>query len=211
MIKTLVKKVIAKMLIFAVLMTPATFINGCASVPKESVELSYALGEDLESLHQSYKTLITSYFDILRRDVNNAIDRVFFPAYINDFVITGGLVENARNDNHALVEAWARIAVETVDKERINRIEPIDQAERELLLSVNEAFDKVVRANSTITAHLNSIRKVDDVQDKVLESLELSDIRKKITDTLADASNIVKEITNEIDTVANNFRNDNSE
>jgi len=199
------------MLIFAVLMAPVTFINGCASVPKESVELSYALGEDLESLHQSYKTLITSYFDILRRDVNSAIDRVFFPAYINDFVITGELIEHAKNENHAWVEAWARIAVETVDKERINRIEPINQAERELLLSVNDAFDKVVRANSTITAHLNSIRKVDEVQGRVLESLELKDVRDRIQFALAEASNRANEITNEIDMVANNFRNDNSQ
>lgn len=200
-----------KTLFFALLFAPVIFTSGCASVPKESVELSYALGNDLESLHQSYKILIVSYFETLRRDVNSAIDQVFFPAYINDFVKEGKLVENAKNENHAYVEAWAKIAVETVDKERMDRIEPINQAERELMISVDDAFDKVVRANSTITAHLNSLRKVNEVQDKVLESLELSDIRNKITDALADASNTVKEITNEIDIVANSFNNDDSQ
>lgn len=153
MIYTFIKKAITNILFFAILFAPGILTHGCASVPKESVELSYALGNDLEALHQSYKTLITGYFDLLRGDVSSAVDQVFFPAYINDFVITGELVENAQNGNHSYIEAWARIAVETVDKERKDRIEPINQAERELMISVNEAFDKVVRANSTITAH----------------------------------------------------------
>jgi len=207
MLNTLVKKGIAKVLIFGLLLAPATFTSGCASVPKESVELSYALGNDLESLHQSYRTLITGYFDLLRKDVNSAIDRVFFPAYINDFVITGELIENAQNGNHSYVEAWARIAVETVDKERTDRVEPINQAERELMLSVNEAFDNVIRTNSTITAHLNSIRKVNEVQAKVLESMELKDVRDKINFALADATVKAKEITEEINRLANSFNN----
>jgi hypothetical protein len=200
-----------KILVFALLIAPVILTSGCASVPKESVELSYALGEDLESLHQSYKILITGYFDYLRSDVNSAVDRVFFPAYINDFVKTGELIEHAKNENHALVEAWARIAVETVDRERIDRIEPINQAERELLFSVNEAFDKAVRANSTITAHLNSIRKVDEVQDKFLESLELKDVRDRIHLALAEASNRAKAITQDINESAIRLNNNDSQ
>ena len=201
-----IKKTIAALVILLLLMFTSILILGCASVPKESVELSYVIGNDLEALHQSYKTLIANYFDSLRREVNSAIDRTFIPAYINDFVITGKLAVNAKAERNDLVEAWARFAVETIEKERVSRIAPIDKAEKDLLVSVNDAFDKAVRANATITAHLNSIREVKEVQDDILASLELKDLRDKINNSLEDASEKAKEITVSIDNAAEKLR-----
>jgi len=123
---------------------------------------------------------------------------VFIPNYINNYVKTGKLVKNATNKRVDLVEAWARLAVETIDKERITRLEPINTAEKELLISVNDAFDKAIRANTTVTAHLNSIRKVKEVQDEILESLQLKDVRNKINNALIKISIKAKEITADI-------------
>jgi hypothetical protein len=204
----LAKRTITRIMVLSLLISPLLFEQGCASVPKESVELSYTLGNDLEALHQSYRTLIARYFESLRREVNSAIDQIFIPAYINDFVITGKLVENAKAGRSDLVEAWARIAVETIDKERATRIAPIDKAEKDLLVSVNDAFDKAIRANAAVTAQLNSIRKVEEVQGEILESLKLKDIRNKINDALADASKKAKEITDEIDKAAGKLKKD---
>jgi hypothetical protein len=181
-------------------------ICGCATIPKESVELSYTIGNDLETLHQSYKLIITHYFDSLRREVNRSIEQVFIPAYINDYVETGQLLQHAQNKRADLVEAWARIAVETIDKERTVRLAPINEAEEELLRSVDDAFDKAIRANATITAHLNSIRQVKEVQDEILESLKLKNVRDKINDALVKASEKAKEITNEINEVSSELK-----
>lgn len=197
------KNSIAKVLAISILIFSPILLSSCASVPKESVELSYTIGKDLESLHQSYKMVITRYFDSLRREVNNSIDRVFIPAYINDFVKTGGLIDHAKSERADLVEAWARIAVETIDKERTKYMVEINKAEKDLLVSVDDAFDRAVRANATVTAHLNSIRKVDEVQDEVLESLELGDLREKINTALADASEKAKKITEGIENSMN--------
>lgn len=181
-------------------------ICGCATVPKESVELSYTLGNDLEALHQSYKLIITRYFDSLRREINRSIDQVFIPAYINDYVETGQLLQHAQNKRADLVEAWARIAVETIDKERTVRLEPINKAEDDLLRSVDEAFDRAIRANATITAHLNSIRQVKEVQDEILQSLKLKDVRDKINDALVKVSDKAKEITNDINAASSKLK-----
>lgn len=198
MINTFLKNAIARMLILSLAISSAIFVVGCASVPKESVELSYVIGNDLEALHQSYKILISRYFESLRREINGAIDRVFIPVYINDFVKSGTLVEKVKAERYDLVEAWARIAARAIDKERIERIAPIDKAEMDLLLIVNDAFYKAIRANASITAHLVSLRKVQEVQDQVLESLNLKDVRDKINNALIDASDKTAEITKEI-------------
>lgn len=173
-------------------------LGGCATVPRESVDLSYTLGQDLESLHQSYRELITRYFEALRAQVNDAIDQVFIPTYINGFVTSGKLIQDAQNQRADLVEAWARIAVKRIDRERRERLQPLYDTERELLTSVNEAFDKVVRANATITAQLNSVVKTQQAQDEMLESVKLKDLREKISGVLADASAKAGKITNDI-------------
>lgn len=183
---------------FSLLITVLLFLGGCATVPRESVDLSYTLGQDLESLNQSYRELITRYFETLRARVNDAIDQIFVPAYINGFVTSGKLVQHAQNQRTDLVEAWARIAVKRIDRERRERLQPLYDAERELLTSVNEAFDKVVRANATITAQLSSVVKTQQAQDEMLESVKLKDFREKIYSALADASTKAGKITNDI-------------
>jgi hypothetical protein len=187
-----------KVSVAAAALLVATTIAGCASVPRESVDLSYTLGQDLEALHQSHRDLVTRYFDALRGQVNYAIDQVFIPAYINDFVVSGKLIQHAQNQRADLVEAWARIAIKRIDRERRERLQPLNDAERDLLASINGAFDKAMRANAAITAQLSSVVKTQRAQDDLLESLKLKDLRGKIYDALADASAKAGKITDDI-------------
>jgi hypothetical protein len=182
---------------------------GCATVPKESVQLSYTVGQDLEALHGSYKLLINRYFDSLRWQVNKAIDEVFIPAFINDYVKTGGLIEHAQNQRADLVEAWARLAVEKIDQERQSRLAPLNEAERDLMQTVDEAFDRAVRANATVTAHLNSITEVQEVHEEILEALNLGNLRREITDALVQVSDTAGDITKSINEAAVILRGNN--
>lgn len=182
----------------AVLTAAVLTIGGCATVPRESVDLSYAVGEDIESIHQSYRELIRRYFEALRGQVTDKIDQVFIPAYVNGFVTSGKLIQHAQNQRADLVEAWARIAVRRIDHERRERLQPLHDAERELIASVDEAFDKVTRANATITAQLHSVVKTQQAQDDMLGSVKLKNLRERIYGALAKASEKAEQITNEI-------------
>lgn len=190
---------------FLIILSLGLCMGGCASVPKESVELSYIIGDDIQALHHSYNALIRRYFDSLRRQINQTIDHVYIPAYINDFVKTGQLVEHAKKQRADLVESWARIAVETIDKERLARLTPINEAEMTLTEDVNEAFNKVISANAIVTSHLNSIHELKGAQDEILESLELKDLRDDINDALAAASKTAKDMTDKINKAASNL------
>lgn len=183
----------------AAVLAMALGVGGCASVAPESVELSYILGQDIESLHQSHRELIAHYFEALRKQVDDSIDRVFVPAYINGFVVSGKLMQHAQNQRADLVEAWARIAVAKIDRERQLRLQPVLEAEREARLMVDTAFDKAIRANATITAQLNSVVKTQRSQDEMLASLGLKDMREKLNQSLAGASDKVRRIVGEIE------------
>ena len=189
---------LAKLLMPALIIIPL-LAGGCASVPEESVELSYIIGNDLEIIRQSYTDLIQQHFKSLRTQINTSIDKVYIPSFISSFAAKGKLAQHAKNNRTDLVEAWARVAINRIERERIKRLAPIDMQEKELMVSVDEAFDRVIRANATLTAHLNSIQKVNAAQDELLASFKLKDIRGKINTGLANASVKADKIAADID------------
>lgn len=181
-------------------------LSGCATVPKSSVDLSNALGTDIEALHGSYTLLIRRYYARLRGDVTRSFDQTFVPAYINSFVKKGNLMQNAANGRADLVEAWARIAVTKIDQERTRYLAPINQSENELLASVDAAFAQASRANAAITTQLSSIRSVNKTQEDVLKEFDLQGTREKINAALAKASRQADALTAKIDDAAKRLK-----
>jgi hypothetical protein len=169
---------------------------GCARVPKEVVELSYTVGKDINAVHDSYRTLIHKYFDTLRMQTRDFFDNTWKPKYLKGFIEQGNLVERARDPDpkEALIKVqnWVTVALETIEQMRHVLFDPIDEDEKKLLEDVAQSFEQLTTANATITAHLNSIRKVEEVQDNALKALGLKDVRDKINESLADASKRVK-------------------
>ncbi len=176
----------------AVLIVIAFGIGGCATVPKEVVELSYTVGEDLEAVHTSYTALIQRHFDNLRTQATTVLETRWVPAFLADFIQRGELIQSVQGPDPKMVledvRDWAEVAIETIEEKRKELIDPINKDEEALLASVNEAFARLIRANAAITAHLNSLRKVQEVQDETLQALNLKDLRDKINTGLISAS-----------------------
>ena len=181
---------------FLALLILLTFL-GCASVPKEVVELSYTIGQDLKAVHLSYRQLIQTHFDGLRKQTTDFLDNKWTPTYIKKFIKKGNLVERANNSDPKMVllgvRLWAEAAIEEIEKKKKELIDPIDKDEKELLDSTDEAFAQIISANAAITAHLNSIRKVKEVRDEALKALKVKDLRDKINNGLIFASDKAKE------------------
>jgi hypothetical protein len=57
----------------------------------------------------------------------------------------------------------------------------------------------MIRANSSITAHLNSIRKVTAFQDEVLTAAGVGNLRDTINKALIDASNKTQQAIDFVD------------
>ena len=170
---------------------------GCASVPKEVVELSYTVSRDLNAVHLSYGQLIKTHFDGLRKQATDFLDNEWTPTYIEKFIKTGKLVERATDSDPKMVllgvRLWAEVAVAQIEKKKKELIDPIDKDEKELLNSIDEAFAQIKTANAAITAHLNSIRKVKEVQDEALQALKVKGLRDKINKGLLSASDRANE------------------
>jgi hypothetical protein len=173
------------------------------------VELSYAVGQDLSAVHESYRTLVKQRFDDFRAVREAYLKDEWIPTYLSIWIEDGRLVDTANSkvvwsdergefvapppgrEKELLlhtIDTWARVAIEEIDDKRNEVLEPLNKDEAALLASIDDAFDRLYRANATITAHLNSLRKVQEVQDEALQALKLKDLRNKITEALANAS-----------------------
>ncbi|WP_157600121.1 hypothetical protein [Saccharospirillum impatiens] len=175
-------------------------LSGCASVPSEVVELSYTVGQDIREIEQSYDALITFKFDAMRQDRLNYLDNEWVPAYLDEFVEEGRLVDIAQGDivwsesdemfvnptpgleQRQLLDTvlvWSRTAIEEIEGKRAELIGPLDDQERLVRAEAAAAFDQIRSANAHVTAHLNSLKKVRDVQN---QALDLLDSRGRVAD-----------------------------
>ena len=136
----------------AILLLLMIMLSGCASVPKEVVELSYTVGQDLESLHLSYRLLIQDHFENLRQQRLAFLNDELIPLFIERFIENGNLVAMAQGSDPELVledvQLWVEIAVEKIEQKKSQIIDPINEDEKKLLGYVDEAFDQVIRANA---------------------------------------------------------------
>ena len=80
-------------------------VTGCASVPRETVTLSMMVGQDIEQLQTGYRETIRFSFDQMRQAGLSVIDNVWTPAYLQNFVAKGKLVEAAKDALVAEVDA----------------------------------------------------------------------------------------------------------
>lgn len=182
---------------------------GCSHVPKEAVQLSYQIGQDLPRLYESHDNLIRATYENLRARRNAYVDDVWAPQMLASFIDKGKLVDTAAGrvvwsaDTASFVaptpgkekvqllstvSEWARAAVAKIERKRKTVLEPLDREEAELRKQVQEAFARVIQANAYITAHLASLRGVEETQDEVLAALKLKELRDSINSALAKAS-----------------------
>ncbi len=171
-------------------------VAGCAHVPPEAVQLSYQIGQDLPRLHESYDSLIHQRFEDFRARRRAYLDEVWTTAFLSRWIETGRLADVADGtvvwsfDTNSFVKPtpgqekaqllatineWTGQAVGKLEKKRKELLDPLDHDEKELRRQVQDAFNRVVQANAYITAHLQSLRDVEQAQDEALKALDIKD------------------------------------
>ena len=174
-------------------------MTACASVPKETVALSRTVGQDLVQLQSGYRETIRFSFDQMRQAGLSMIDNVWTPVYLRSFVTRGQLVEAAKDEQTEKIEYWARAAIKAIDDQRKKFLDPLQEREDALVAEVDAAFDRVINANAAVTANLNSVLKVQNLQDQVLDAAGVSGIRDTINGAIVSTSNWAATATKEIE------------
>jgi hypothetical protein len=171
----------------------ALFATACVSIPKETVTLSQAIGNDLKKLHLSHQNLVEIHYGKIKQEVNDFVDNVYAPFVIH-YVLSKELEKHKKGSPslYSSIEAAGKTAGKEETEEALNvmvefqeaahaQIEskrqelltPIQQQQSRILARINQSYDGAIYANSTITGYLESIRKVKDAQQEALSRIGL--------------------------------------
>jgi len=184
------------------LMVIIILVNGCGGrVPREVLDLSNTVGDDLKALHLSYRQLIIVHFDSLRQQIDSFIETRWIPVFIKDFIQRGNLAQMVQAPEPAQREAevtgWFLAAMDAVNQKRNQLIKPLDEEEKKLLEMVDSSFNLLDQANAKIHSHLESLAKLNEPGEGALNIHDLKGLREKINLGLSAAAEKTQGITGE--------------
>ncbi|MGF1842201.1 hypothetical protein L4C39_03275 [Vibrio clamense] len=195
--------------LLTILLILVTFTGCTTKLPAEVVTLSSSMEKQLLSLQKSHVTLVQTYFQMVRQQREGWIQTTWLQEYLKTFIKTGQLEETVRGEvvwddvNKRFVAPrapyedvqkfdtlmiWTGQVQKQLAKKRAELIDPLHIQEQELLAKVNAAYAQLIANNATITAHLVSIKDVEDVQTRLLNKAGIDGLNEDITKTFSNIS-----------------------
>lgn len=190
-----------------------SILSACVSIPKETVTLSQTLGSDLHVLHNSHRNIIEIYYKKIKDDINYFVDDIYAPFVIHyalkseldrykkgepslyGIIKIAGQEEGKKGSEDALNEMldFQISARKQIESKRNELLSPIIKQEAEIILTINQAYEHAIYANSTITGYLQSIRKVKETQQEALSIIGLAGADTMVTNDLVKLSELVNQ------------------
>lgn len=205
------------------LITISVLSASCASVPKESVELSATVGRDVVVAYDAHKALAVILFARMKKDVNTFVDDTYAPYQIgklleSDFAdansgefqsMTGSLIDAAKNSDDfekqkqalEFTKDFISVVYEEIEDYRKILLAPIEKQEMEVMRAIDRSYNQIIYANSIVTGHLASVRKVHDAQEDILNKFGVENLRADTAQKLSEYSVGVDKILKEVQKV----------
>lgn len=166
-------------------------LDGCASVPKESVELSKEVGKGIAESQRSYTGLLNTYFTSKKQQVDQWIENEYLPEYLSN--IQAGL-KNAGQPTTLSIEQL-RDVLRDVIIERDQKHADLENTRLLLLTKSNEHYALLSQGNTGVTGLLQSMVNVREATSSTSQSIktasggkvDLEQIEKKFNDYLKEA------------------------
>jgi hypothetical protein len=135
--------------------------------------------------------------------VDDFFQNKWLPAYIDDFMKAGDLRGRSQTvdpkERAQRVNVWVQVAMEEAEDKRKELMSPIDTDEALLLKEVDEGFALLKKANSKVTAHLESMKKVGESREEIVKLFKLDGLRQKIHQVMGGASKRFEETKKELE------------
>lgn len=180
-------------------------LGGCASVPKESVELSKEVGKGIDESQRSYTGLLNIYFASKKQQVDQWIENEYLPEYLSN--IQAGLKKAGRPTT--LSSQQLRDVLRDVIVERDQKHTDLENTRLLLLTQSNEHYTLLSQGNAGVTGLLQSMVNVKEATSSATQTIktasggkvDLEQIEKKFNDYLKKAGAASGKTTNLYETI----------
>lgn len=176
------------------------FLVSCATIPRQSAQLSEELGKTISNIEQSHLQLLHGFFDQKRAVVDTFITRTWTPHFSEVFFsnpaiekIWDEIVSSGSKPDRLkfLTQAGPQL-VQQIDLKRQELVQPLNELEKELEQQIRAEYNTAKSINNTLTSFLYSASKVEENRAKYMEMLGITD--SKISDALDQTDRIVQQL-----------------
>lgn len=196
---------------FLVAILVAFSLGGCASVPKESVELSKEVGKGIAESQRSYTSLLNIYFASKKQQVDQWIENEYLPEYLSN--IQAELKKAGQPI--AISPQQLRDIIRDVIVERDQKHTDLENARLLLLAKSNEHYTLLSKGNAGATILLQSMVDVKEVTSSAAQTIktasggkvDLEQIEKKFNDYLKKVGAASDKATNLYDAIKSALEN----
>jgi hypothetical protein len=151
-------------------------LSSCASLPKETVEMSVLLEQQITVLEKNHVKVLNLYFEERENLALEFLNNEWYPMYLDNFFKEIKVIElweetvNSKNMLERIenVKMLTVVIQENYMERRDSLFIPIQKANEEMRIAIAEEYKKARTMNAAIT---NNIASVNDIQEKRKELL----------------------------------------
>lgn len=183
----------------------AFVLGGCASVPKESVELSKEVGKGIAESQRSYTGLLNTYFASKKQQVDQWIENEYLQEYLSN------IQAELKKAGHPTTLSTQQLKdiLRDVIVERDQKHTDLENTRLLLLTKSNEHHTLLSQGNAGVTGLLQSMVNVREATDSATQTIktasggkvDLEQIEKKFNDYLKKAGAASAKASNLYETI----------
>lgn len=174
----------------------ASVIYGCATVPKESVELSSLVGEMISSAKVSHVNMVNRHFDYLRSNV----EYFAFHDYKEKFLANLQKLKKDKDPTFVSLsfDEYDR-AITRIQEKRDKWLEEVEKNRQAVLYALEEHYAVLTQANTEVTSFLRSATNISETHAALLQrfgpSIGVSGTKiKEVEDKILEGTNKVRSV-----------------
>jgi hypothetical protein len=194
----------------------SVFIAGCATIPKQSAQLSEELGYKLNKIEHSHILLLHNFFNQKREIVDDFIVKLWIPKFSENF-FSNPTIEKTWNeivssgnkeDRLKFITLLGPKLLSQIENKRQELIKPLDILESDIEQKILNEYNAAKSINNSLTSFLYSAAKVDENRSRYLEMIGVTDT--KIGEAINNTDQIVTDLIKGGETTLDNLGKVNS-
>ncbi len=167
-----------KILNYSIVTVIILYCCGCATVPKESVDLSIELTKMIRSAEKSHLGMLDLFIAERKQRANEYIDSSWTPDFMYDFVNNTHILDTLKylnSDKQKLyhLKEFSEAAANRISNRRTTMIEAIHKIDNMLRERIEQHYSNMLIVNQTLTAHLQAAVDVDETRRRIMESINI--------------------------------------
>lgn len=161
-----------------VLLLCMVIATGCATVPKESVELSSELTRMIRTAEKTHLTLLDQYVKERKQRADDFLRKTWTPRFMENALKDTRLLQLLAGENDpaakaALVQEFMEDAGSEIATRRASIIDAIDQVDKSLRTAIGGHYADMLIVNQALTAHLRSAAEITETRSQLLAALKV--------------------------------------